>query len=512
MLRRGGVTAALCSGDASALTKLRVLPSAVSMLNWRADLTGDIDAAQLRAHRNCRLLYSLRSAAFGGAWRDGDGARHRRIIAAAGQFDLIELEAERDLVPPVLDAIEPARRLVSWRGAATDAASLRMIFAAMAQTEAALYLLESRGRRFVETAAPLHFLSALGRRDVIAYDGTSAGFWTRLIAPRLGAPLVFLDGGEDAGGSDISTLAALVEDYGLPALPPIRTLYGIVGRSVLCSRSPRLHNARYRADGRAAIFVPLPAPDFADVRDAIGASAALARCGLTLRGLTVTAPFKEAALAFAHSRSPAAVRAGAANLLVRRGGIWHADTTDPQGVMDALARFRVPVRAATAAVIGCGGAGRAVAAALSAAGADVTLVNRSISTGRAAAVRLGLPFLPLARFRPSKYALVVNATPVGADGLGAIVDARALDAAAVVVDLAYGREATPLATAARARGLTVVDGLDVLSHQVEHQYARMAEAEDAPVRPRLAGRRPRSPRISPNRKYDAPAVSGLESQ
>jgi 3-dehydroquinate dehydratase/shikimate dehydrogenase len=473
-------------------------------------LAGDIDPGHLRAECKCRLLYNLRSTAFGGTSSDSNGARHARLIAAARQFDLIELEAEHDLVPSVLDVIEPSRRFVSWRGPATDAASLRAIFDAMARACAALYLLESRGSRFFETIAPLQFLSSLGRRDVVAYDASPVGFWTRLIAPRLGAPLVFFEGGEDSHGIDTSAIAAMVEGYGLPALSPIRTLYGIVGRSVLRSRSPHLHNARYRADGRAALFVPFPATDFEEIRDALTANAALARCGLSLRGLTVTAPFKEAALAFARSWSPAALTAGAANLLVCRDGIWHADTTDPQGVMDALARAGAPVRDATTAVIGCGGAGRAAAAALRAAGARVTLINRSVATGRAAAARLDLPFLPLSRLRPAEYALIVNATPVGADGVGTVVDPCVLDEAAIVVDLAYGQAVTPLVAGARERGLTVIDGFDVLSHQVEHQYARMAEAEDAPAPARRANIRHRR-HHSPNHRYAAPSVTRLES-
>ena len=479
-----GLIGSLRSASAAATVGLRPLPSAVSTINLRADMTGDVDPAQIRQHREYRLLYSLRSHGQGGASNDPDSVRHRRLLAAAQRFDFVELEAERDLVPELLAAIEPARRLVSWHGEGIEAAALARRFATMARVPAALYLLVPRARRFVETIAPLHFLSALGRRDVVAYDAGPAGFWTRLIAPRLGAPLVFADADDETVSPDISSIATLIDDYGLPALPPVRTLYGIVGGSVLRSRSPRLHNARYRADGRAALFLPFPILEFGEVSEAVTAIDQLAQLGLSLRGLTVTAPFKEAALALADRRSMSAETAGAANLLVRRDGIWRADTTDPQGVLDALARRRLPVRGVAAAVLGSGGAGRAVAAALGKAGARVTLVNRSVPRGRSAARRLGLPFLPLARLRPADYTLLVNATPVGTDGVGLLIEAKALDAAAVVVDLVYGRKATPLVAGARARGLTVIDGLEVLTHQVQHQYARMAEVDDLPVVPR----------------------------
>src|ERR1700758_1710377 len=133
MWGREGVSVALCSGDAGALTKLPSVPSPVSILGLHADSAGDIKAAQLRAKCKCRLLYSLRSTALGGESSNSDHIRQARLIAAARECDLIELEVERDLVPHVLGAIEPARRLVSWRGAAADAASLRAMFVEMTQ-------------------------------------------------------------------------------------------------------------------------------------------------------------------------------------------------------------------------------------------------------------------------------------------------------------------------------------------------------------------------------------------
>ena len=488
MSRLAGLIVPFNTASNSAMAGLRALPSAVGIINLRADLAGDIDPAQIRQHCRCQLLYSLQRRASAAAACESENSRHRRLLDAARRFDFIELEAEYDLMPRLLSAIEPSRRVISWHGAGSDTASLARRFATMAQVPAALYLLAPRARRFVETIAPLRFLAALARHDVIAYDAGPAGFWTRLIAPRFGAPVIFGDADEQSTGLDIASIAALIDDYGLPALPPITTLYGIVGRSVLHSRSPRMHNAKYRADGRSAIFLPFPTLELTEVSDGMTAVDELAQLGLSLRGLTVTAPFKEAALALADSRSTPAVTAGSANLLVRRNGGWRAETTDPQGVLDALAVRGLPVRGVAVAVVGCGGAGRAIAAALREAGARVTLVNRSIRTGRAAARRLGLRFVPLARLQPADYGLLINATPVGTDGVSTLVDPQALNAAAVVIDLGYGSGTTPLVAGARARGLAVIDGLEILDHQVRHQYARMAEADDVFIPPHHLGR------------------------
>ena len=124
-------------------------------------------------------------------------------------------------------------------------------------------------------------------------------------------------------------------------------------------------------------------------------------------------------------------------------------------------------------MVGCGGSGRAIAAALHAAGARVVLSNRGRPRGEMAAQRLGLPLVPLAALDPADFDLIVNATPVGQDdGLCPFAVER-LAAGAVVVDLVYTGGTTPLVAAARARGTRVVDGHEVLAAQVTRQFAWM---------------------------------------
>jgi 3-dehydroquinate dehydratase/shikimate dehydrogenase len=484
MSELSGLIVSLNAADASTTAALQNLPPGVAAVRLRADLADDLDPAHIRQQFRRPLIYDLRRGAGGGS----EDARQRRLCDAARHFDFIELDAECDLVPQLLDVIEPSHRLISWHGAACDAATLARHFAAMARVPAALYVLAPCARRFAETVAPLRVLNSLARGDVVAYDTSPAGFWTRVLAPRLGAPSVLVDADDPAARLDSGSIAALIEDYDLFAPSPVTTLYGIVGPSVRRSLSPRLHNAKYRAGGRAAMFVPIPALELAEVCDGQTVFEELAHLNLSLRGLTVAAPFKEPALALAHSRSASAVMAGSANLLLRRDGGWRAETTDPQGVLDALALRGLPLRGVAAAVIGCGGAGRAVAAALREAGAAVTLANRSPRAGQAAARKLGLRFVSLAHLRPARYALLINATPVGTDGISSLVDPQALDANSIVVDLCYGRSVTPLVAGARARGLTVIDGFEVLDHQVRHQYERMAEADDMLDSPRGLGR------------------------
>jgi 3-dehydroquinate dehydratase/shikimate dehydrogenase len=178
----------------------------------------------------------------------------------------------------------------------------------------------------------------------------------------------------------------------------------------------------------------------------------------------------------ARLRRGVVARAGAANFLVPvigRGGRhtgWRAGTADPAGVIDNLRQRGFAVAGARVALVGVGGTGRAAAAALQRAGAHVTLANRSVERGRRVASALGLPFLPLAELSARGFTVLVNATPIGRCGEETPFAIEELDRGGIVVDHVYGAAATPLVERARARGLAVVDGYDVLYAQTRQHF------------------------------------------
>jgi 3-dehydroquinate dehydratase/shikimate dehydrogenase len=175
--------------------------------------------------------------------------------------------------------------------------------------------------------------------------------------------------------------------------------------------------------------------------------------------------------------SPMARQAESANILVRHNGWWKADTTDPEVIYMASRERSVDVRDKRAAVIGCGGAGRAIAAALVQSGAGVTLINRGSERGQHASELLGLPYLPLPGFNAGGYDIVVNATPVGRDSDEVPFDLKTLNTEVVVIDLVYGARPTPLVGSTLAREQIAIDGRDVLLTQVLHQFRLMTGKE-----------------------------------
>jgi 3-dehydroquinate dehydratase/shikimate dehydrogenase len=466
---------------------LEALGRSADWLEVRADLVGDLDPDWLRTHFPGKLLYTLRSSFEGGAFEGSRESRLRRIAEAGARFDLVDLEGERDLLPELLARIPAARRIVSWHGAPIHLKALEARLAHLTSVPAALYKLVPGAANAGEELAPLELLAGSPRPDVVAFASGDGGFWTRILAPRLGAPVVYGSASERAAAPGQPSVEQLRRDYGFPELPSIRQLFGLVGRPALQSLSPRLHNAAYRALGLPALYVPFDVEQFGDFWLELVESEAFAGLGLELGGLSITTPHKEVAFTVAGATSPLSERLQAVNTLTPRRGVWEGESTDAEGVVEALRARGVEPRGRRVAVIGCGGAGRAAALGLAVAGAKVVLANRGPERGMAAARSLGLPFVPLAELvdegapgspAGNGYDIYVHATPLGRrDGDELPLPVARLPPDAVVVDLVYGEAPTPLVAEVRRRGLTAIDGREVLLYQAIPQFRSMTGRE-----------------------------------
>jgi shikimate dehydrogenase len=246
---------------------------------------------------------------------------------------------------------------------------------------------------------------------------------------------------------------------------------GVAGAPVAHSLSPLIHNAWLEAAGIDGVYVAfaLPAEGFTAFAGGLRGGA--------IRGLNVTVPFKQAALALADAASAAACRAGAANLLLfEPDGRVSADNTDGAGLLAALAEQSpgFDVRRGPVVILGAGGAARGAAAALLDAGApEVRLINRTVARAEAIAQALGagVRVVPAAPHAFDEAALIVNATTLGlGGGAGPIVPFDRTPPNAVVMDMVYKPLRTGFLTRAAAAGRVTVDGLAMLIGQARPSF------------------------------------------
>lgn len=247
------------------------------------------------------------------------------------------------------------------------------------------------------------------------------------------------------------------DGFGTPAI------FAVFGNPVLHSLSPVMHNAAFAATGYNGIYAAIRVKD---IRLAVSGMRALG-----LRGASITIPHKESVLACLDYTDPAARRIKAVNTIVNDAGSLKGFNTDCDGAILALAE-KIPIKGLRVAVIGAGGAARAVAFGVVGQGARTTIFNRSRDKGEALAADLGVDFKPLSEFAAEGCDVVVNTTPLGMppQSEGTPVPAEKLRPGLVVMDIVYNPVKTRLLREAEAAGCTTIDGVSMFIRQGVRQF------------------------------------------
>ena len=251
--------------------------------------------------------------------------------------------------------------------------------------------------------------------------------------------------------------------------------FALLGHPVGHSLSPFMHNAAFKALGMNAQYTLL------DV-----APGDIPRTLAELRekkfgGLNVTIPHKEAAYRFLAARGalsdPARLLHSVNTVVFRPDGSLLGDNTDAPGFLDALKEsFRASPRGKRILVLGCGGAGRALALTCAMQGAASILVadvNLAARRRLLLALRQAAPGLPVsgisldrARSAARECDLIIQATPVGMHaGDPSLLPPESFRKGQIVFDLIYNPAITPLQAAAKAAGARTANGLGMLLHQ-----------------------------------------------
>lgn len=250
----------------------------------------------------------------------------------------------------------------------------------------------------------------------------------------------------------------------------------VIGWPVRHSRSPAIHNAAFAATGLDWVYLALP------VAPGEAAPAVSGMRHLGIEGISVTMPHKGAVAAAVDRLSADAVALGAVNCVARDGNVLVGHNTDGAGFVDSLRDEGVDTDGMRCVVVGAGGAARAVVRALAVAGAArVAVHNRSAPRAEEAALLAGTTGAVATAADLPAADLVVNATPIGmGDDDRTPFDPAACASHAVVADLVYHPETTPLLAAAERAGLRTVGGLGMLVHQAAGAF-RLWTGHEAPI-------------------------------
>ena len=465
----GAIVASVpASGRAAAAREIAALPHGPDPIELRADRLGVEDVGALVAGAERELIVTVRRREDGGAF-EGDEAQRRRMLLAALTAGARWIDVESGGALAVLaDGPEASRVILSDHDAVCEREDLEERVERLARSPAARLKLVARAERPAQVLAIRDVLRGRADRRLCAFAAGESGALSRVLALAWGSWGTYAAvrrGAQTARGQfTVEELSAL---YGVKRIGASTQIVALAGSDVLpASPSPAMHNAGYRALGLDRVYVALQTDEWSDV-------VTLAD-GLGMDGLAVTMPFKSVAADHATTLDAPATNARAVNTIVfRPDGIVGANTDGPAAI-ECLEGHGLATTDRID-VLGAGGTGRAIAAALASAGYRPRLWSRG--TQRREPLPAGVEHGVLERRDAGEAAWLVNATPLRNDALFE-PDAPA---AKGVLDVVYGGPPTALVRAARRAGIVAIDGFDLLVAQAERQF-RLHTGVEPPYR------------------------------
>ncbi len=395
------------------------------LVELRLDSMSSPDPAAALAGRTKPAIATCRPLREGGMF-EGSEEERLRILARAQTLGAEFVDIEWDV---------RAEPFLAARGGRGVIVSRHDFQGVPADLHALLHRLRTAGAEVaklavtVERASDLRTLLEHARHDEssVLIGMGRAGLATRVLAGRFGSRWTYAGHGVAPGQVPA---ARLLHEFRFRRIRPDAAVYALLGRPVVNSLSPAMHNAGFAALGLNAVYVPVESRDIDDFRE----FAALAG----IRGASVTIPFKRDVMPLVDEIAPTAAAAGAVNTIAIRDGRWIGMNTDADGFLEPL-RSRLPnLSGVRAVILGAGGAARGVGLALRREGAHVAISARRPDAGSAAAPG-ALPF----------------AGPF---------DGR------LVYDLVYDPDPTDLMRGAERSGCPAIGGLEMLVAQAERQF------------------------------------------
>ncbi|MFC1500832.1 shikimate dehydrogenase [Elusimicrobiota bacterium] len=240
-------------------------------------------------------------------------------------------------------------------------------------------------------------------------------------------------------------------------------IIGIFGYPIKHTFSPAMHNAAFKVSGLNFIYTPFEiSPN--NLSKAISCVKKF-----NIHGLNITVPHKENALKFIDKADPLAKKIGSINTIVNKNGVLTGYNTDGKGFIKDIKNCGFNPIKKTALLMGAGGAGKAVAAALSWSGAKkIYITDKSQTLARKLVSKIkNSKHFPMSKIKEKieEADIVINATPIGMkNSKQSLINKNLLRKNLFVYDLVYNHE-TRLIKDAKKIGAKAYNGIGMLLYQ-----------------------------------------------
>lgn len=253
----------------------------------------------------------------------------------------------------------------------------------------------------------------------------------------------------------------------------------VIGNPIQHSLSPKMHNAAFEALGIDKDFVFVASlVKSRDLSNFVKGARAM-----NIRGISCTIPHKTEIIKYLDEVDEVAQKIGSVNTVVNNNGVLKGYNTDWLGVINPLKKMTSLDKKAVA-LIGAGGAARAIAYAVTQAGAKLTIYNRFLDQAEQLAKRFGGQAFSSDNLGKVKDAdIIFNATPIGMHPLKdkTPVPNKLIGKNQIVFDVVYNPFETKLLREAKNKKARIIHGAEMFIMQGAAQF-ELYTGMKAPVR------------------------------
>src|ERR1700722_10940844 len=421
----------------------------------------------LETHQYITAIGTCRRVENGGKYK-GSLASQLEVLtkAHAAGCQIVDLEMESALKskPDVIARLRSRAGLILSFHDFRATRNLDDTMEKMLKVPADFYKVVSTATTLSDNVTMMKFLQA--QSDKYAMVGLcmgEQGIISRVLSVRAGSVFTF-----GAISADLKTAPGQVSArelrsiYRIDQVDAATRVYGVAGDPVEHSLSPIIMNTALRRENVNGVYVPLHAKTLKDLLYCVRE--------IPLHGLSITMPYKQAIVPHLDNTDAHTAKTGACNTVVRgQDGKLYGFNTDIAGVIRPLEQ-RLTIENAKVLVLGAGGAARAAVFGLKERGAEIWIMNRTSAKAQKLARQAKVHSIKRADLRKMAFDVIVNATPVG---MGNVRDCPLKEdeiQARVVFDMVYDPVETHLLQVARAKGISVIPGIEMFVQQAARQF------------------------------------------
>jgi len=470
------LVAAICAKDhKSASNQIRkALLYPVDILELRLDFFNNLKITEIKNLNksfNIPMIFTLRKKSQGGLFRGKEAERLKLIkdliVLEPEYFDL-EYDIANSFVNSIRKEYPQVKLICSYHDFKKTPEDLNQILTSMARNKFSIYKIATFANSTIDSLRMLNFVQEhRGRNNLCGLCMGELGRPTRILSPIVNNALnyVSVGAGQNTAPGQLD-LTELFDTYNYAGINKKTSVYALLGDPVLQSVGHIFHNSVFQKLKQNAVYIKL------QVKKEELLKFFQEAFKLPFKGFSVTMPLKESVVSFLRlSKDVKIIKA--VNTILKTKNKLEGFNTDGIGALNAIEKI-THVKNKKIIVLGAGGTAKAIVYEALKRGAEVIILNRTLSRAKEIAQTFncracGLNYAK--KLVKEGYDILINTTSVGMGKQKniSLFPARAIIAGALVLDMVYKPRVTKLLQNAKAKKCICITGEEVFINQALEQ-------------------------------------------